>query len=266
MQKRFYLRTIAKLRVQLLHTGRVIRRFYPEAAFFICRRQLFCGAHLLRRVERLSRGQVLLRRTECACFPAAGRRLRLRKRQLQRLLCGQAKRFAAQRVFPRLYNQIAIAAAKPRSTAAVCLEDCRRKNFRRVDNAERHLRASRRPAIRFAHKHRKCPNGRIARRLVQKRYRAVCRDNRIVCRGSSEAAAVHQKRAAGRTGKPAAVKFRLRLARAEIVPRAVAERLAPGVVIIAVRPAGRIHLPRRNPGCSQRVDRERGFLAAAPKA
>ena len=209
---------------------------------------------------------MFLRRVDRERFPALGRRFRLRERQLERRLRGRAERFAAQRAFPRLHNKIAIAAGKLRRAAAVRPDHCRRKHLRRVDDAERHRRPGSRAAVRPAYEHRQRAHGRIARRLVQKRHRAIFGDDRVVRRGSAEQAAVHQDRAAGRAGEPTAVQLRLRLTGAEIVPCAVAEGLDPGVVIVAVRPAGRVHLPRRDPGCAQGVDRKRGFLSAAPEA
>ena len=199
-------------------------------------------------------------------FPAAGRRFRLRERQLERLLRGRAERFAAQRAFPRLQGKLAIAADKLRRAAAVRPDHCRGKYLRRVDDAERHLCPGSRTAVRLAHEHAQRAHGRVARRLVQKRHRTVFGDDCVVRRGSAEQAAVHQNRAAGRAGKPAAVQLRLRLTGAEIVPCAAAEGLDPGVVVVAVRPAGRVHLPRRDPNCAQGVDCERRFLAAAPEA
>ena len=136
----------------------------------------------------------------------------------------------------------------------------------RVDNAERHLRTDGRRAVRVAHEHLQRPYGRIASRLIQKRHCAVRRDDHVVRRGPSEAAAVYQKRAACGAGEPAAVKLRFRFACAKIVPRAVAVGLDPCMVIVAVRPAGRVHLPRRNTGRTQRIDRKCGFLAAAAGA
>ena len=64
----------------------------------------------------------------------------------------------------------------------------------------------------------------------------------------------------------AAIQRFLRLTRAEKVPRAAAVRLDPRVIVVAVRPARRIDLPGRDPGCAQHVDRERGFFPAAAKA
>ena len=196
----------------------------------------------------------------------AGRRLRLRKRQLQRLLRGRAKRLAAQCVFSRLHNHIAIATAEARYAAAVRPDDRSRKHLRCVDNAERHRRIGSRTSVRLSDEHRKRPHRRVARCLIQKCHRTVLCNHLVVCRRSAEQAAVYQNCAAGRAGEPAAVEPRLRLTCAEIVPCAVAEYLNPGVVIVAVRPAWRVHLPCRDPGGAQRVDRECGFLSAAAKA
>ena len=77
---------------------------------------------------------------------------------------------------------------------------------------------------------------------------------------------MHEQSAARRAGEPAAIQRFLRLTRAEKVPRAAAVRLDPRVIVVAVRPARRIDLPGRDPGCAQHVDRERGFFPAAAKA
>ena len=77
---------------------------------------------------------------------------------------------------------------------------------------------------------------------------------------------MYQQRAPGRAGEPAAVEHRLRLARAEIVPRAVAEDLDPRVVVVAVRPARGVDLPGREADGPQRVDRKGRLLAAPAEA
>ena len=265
-QEFFRLRAIAALSGNFPRPRRIERRFRPEAALFICRRQLLCRTRLLRGRWRFPCRHPLLWSADLKVRPAPGGCLRLRQRQLQRLLCGGTQPLAAKSVFPRLYDQIAIAAAKPRRPGVVRPNDRRRKHLRFIENSECDLRSGGEPPIRLPHLRREHPHRRIARGLIEKRDRAVHGDDLFICRGRSEAAAVYQQRAAGRAGKPAAVQRFLRLTRTEKMPCAVAEHLDPRMIVVAVRPARRIDLPGRKTGCAQRIDGKCGFLAAPPKA
>ena len=82
----------------------------------------------------------------------------------------------------------------------------------------------------------------------------------------AEAAAVHQNGASGRAVEPAAVQHGLRLTGTEKVPRAAAPDLDPRMVVVTVRPARHIDLPRRKAAGAQDIHREHGLLAAATEA
>ena len=74
---------------------------------------------------------------------------------------------------------------------------------------------------------------------------------------------VHQHPAAGRGVEPPQVEHRFRLAGPEEMPPSVGPGLDPGVVVVGVRPAGRVDLPGRNAHRAQRRDEQRRLLAAA---
>ena len=66
--------------------------------------------------------------------------------------------------------------------------------------------------------------------------------------------------------EPAAVELRLRLTGAQKPPAAAAQRLHPGMVVIAVRPARGIDLPGGDADAAQRRHQKGGFLPAPPAA
>ena len=74
---------------------------------------------------------------------------------------------------------------------------------------------------------------------------------------------VHQHPAAGRGVEPPQVEHRFRLAGPEEMPPSVGPGLDPGVVVVGVRPAGRVDLPGRDAHRAQRSDEQRRLLAAA---
>ena len=77
---------------------------------------------------------------------------------------------------------------------------------------------------------------------------------------------MHQNGASGRAVEPAAVQHSLRLTGPEEVPCAAAPDLDPCVVVIAVRPARHIDLPRRKAAGTQDIHRKHGLFTAAAEA
>ena len=74
---------------------------------------------------------------------------------------------------------------------------------------------------------------------------------------------MHQHPAAGRGVEPPQVEHRFRLAGPEEMPPSVGPGLYPGVVVVGVRPAGRVDLPGRDAHRPQGRNEQRGLLAAA---
>ena len=85
-QNRLRLRTVPEPLPQRTYPRRVIRRFQPEAALFICRSLLFRRCRPLCGRWGTSLRQALLRRMECKARPSPGGCFRLCQCQLQRLL------------------------------------------------------------------------------------------------------------------------------------------------------------------------------------
>ena len=79
----------------------------------------------------------------------------------------------------------------------------------------------------------------------------------------AEGAAVHQHGPGGGGVEPAPVQHRLRLAGAQKTPAAMAQHLYPGVVVVAVGPAGGVHLPGGQAHAAQRGHQKGRFLPAA---
>ena len=97
---------------------------------------------------------------------------------------------------------------------------------------------------------------RIARRAGDYVFRPVV---------AAEYFRVHQHAARGRLVEPAEIKHRLRLACAEEVPASVHVDLYPGVVVVGMRPARRIYLPRGNTHGAERGHSEGTLFAAASR-
>ena len=74
---------------------------------------------------------------------------------------------------------------------------------------------------------------------------------------------VHQHSAAGRGVEPPEVQHRFRLAGPEEIPPPVGPGLDPGVVVVGMRPAGRVNLPGRDAHRPQGRDEQGRLLTAA---
>ena len=72
---------------------------------------------------------------------------------------------------------------------------------------------------------------------------------------------VHQHPPAGRRVEPSQVQHRLGLAGTQEMPPPVGPSLYPGMIVVGVRPTGRIDLTGRNAYRAQRTDQQRRFLA-----
>ena len=134
-----------------------------------------------------------------------------------------------------------------------------------VGQLEAHRRAGQgTAAVGDAHGHPARPG--IGRGAVDDAETSIFSLHALALGRFAEGAGVHQHGLGSRGGEPARVRLGLRLARAHVVPSAVQPCLHPCVVVVAVGPAGRIHLPRGDARRAQRRRQERGFLAAAATA
>jgi len=109
------------------------------------------------------------------------------------------------------------------------------------------------------------PHRGIAAGLIQQSHHAASGNN-FLPHGVSEAPGMQQQGPGCRRCEPAPVQSLLRLAGSQKMPAAIHPDLHPGVVVVAVGPAGGVDLPGGDAHGPVGVDGKGGFLAAAAKA
>ena len=182
-----------------------------------------------------------------------------------RLLRGD-EGLTAQAVPPCQQPQTAKAACEGRHAGRIGLHRCRGIPLTIIQNTKIDICPRRRHTVFVRHADGQAAHISITGRFVAIDHIALAADEIRTRLRLAEAAAVHQNGASGRTVEPAAVQHGLRLTGTEKVPRAAAPDLDPRMVVVTVRPARHIDLPRRKAAGAQDIHRKHGLLTAAAEA
>ena len=144
-------------------------------------------------------------------------------------------------------------------------QGCRREKFRHIQYLHSDPRPPHRPSRRVLYRNCKPAGLRIGGGFIQIVHPVFPADPFLLHAAAviiAEASAVYQDCPSRRAGKPSPIQLLLRLTGAKEMPPAVNINLHPGMIIITVRPPGRIDLPGGNSHAAAGSRRKGGFLAA----